>query len=171
MATLASYFDKYRNASSEIKPTPTPSSSQGSTTTSVKPGAKCIKLNSTATINDVKYTCIKLNNALVWNKGIKITPTPTPTPTPTEDDGIEEDPAATLDVAMRPDGKYSLNVMSNISSDNVVITATKKGSKTITYKVSTNEFGSAMVITSRKLSGFTLTLRFDSKYLDKANAK
>ena len=168
LATISSYFDGYRNAFSEIKPTPMPTSNQGSTTTSIKPGVKCIKLNSTAIVIDVKYTCIKLNNAFVWNKGVKVTPTPTPTPI--EDNGIEEDPAATLDVSIRPDGKYSLNIVSNISSDNVVITATKKGSKTITYKVSTNEFGSAIVITSRKLSGFTLTLRFDSKYMDKTKA-
>lgn len=112
----------------------------------------------------------------------KFTPTPgsTPTPTPTstsvsdqevEDDGVEEASFATLDVVMRSDGKYRITVTSNVYSDNLVITATKKRSKSIVYKIYTNDLGSASTITSRKLSGFTLTLRYNSEYMDQAQVK
>lgn len=55
-------------------------------------GTKCTKVNSTKTISNMKYTCVKSGKTLVWNKGISIKPTaapspsatPTPTPTPTK---------------------------------------------------------------------------------------
>jgi peptidylprolyl isomerase len=108
----------------------------------------------------------------------KFTPTPTPTPTPTyvadeevEYDGVEEASFATLEVVMRPDGKYRITVTSNIASDNLVITATKKRSKSILYRINTNNLGRASTITSRKLSGFTLTLRYNSEYMDQTQVK
>lgn len=51
----------------------------------VRAGDSCLKLNSTASIAGIKFTCIKVNNRLVWNKGIKIIktkPMSKPTPTP-----------------------------------------------------------------------------------------
>jgi hypothetical protein len=52
-----------------------------------------------------------------------------------------------------------------------VITATKKGAKAITYRVTTNEAGDISVITSRKLAGFTLTLRLNGDFMDRVKAR
>ena len=48
-------------------------------------GTSCIKLNSTKTIGNIKYTCVKSGKKLVWNKGlaVAIKPAPSPSPTPT----------------------------------------------------------------------------------------
>ena len=52
----------------------------------IKAGDTCPKLGKITTQNNIKYFCIKKNNKLVWNKGVKtavkVTPAPTPTPTP-----------------------------------------------------------------------------------------
>jgi hypothetical protein len=103
------------------------------------------------------------------------TPTPSSSPSPKpkvspgtptiEDDGAEEDQYADLDVLKRSDGKYKLDIISNIAEEQLVITAMKKGFKSITYRVTTNEFGSASIITTRKLAGFTLTVRYSGDFL------
>lgn len=36
-------------------------------------GTKCTKLNSSKTISNIKYTCVKSGKNLVWNKGTKVT--------------------------------------------------------------------------------------------------
>jgi hypothetical protein len=110
---------------------------------------------------------------------VSSTPTPTPTPTPksnpnvtaVEDDGEEEDPSATLGVSKRSNGKYQLVISSNVSEERLIISATRKGFKSITYRVNTNDSGDASIITSRNLSGFTLTLRYNGDNLDKVKAK
>ena len=38
----------------------------------VKPGAKCNKLNATATTSGKKYTCIKSGTKYIWSKGVLI---------------------------------------------------------------------------------------------------
>ncbi len=38
----------------------------------VKAGGKCAKAGATATVNGMKYTCIKSGGKLVWNKGVKV---------------------------------------------------------------------------------------------------
>jgi len=46
-------------------------------------GTKCTKINSTKTISNIKYTCVKSGKKLVWNKGVANTaPKPTNTSTP-----------------------------------------------------------------------------------------
>jgi predicted nucleic acid-binding Zn-ribbon protein len=84
--------------------------------------------------------------------------------TPNEDDGLEEDPYANLSVILNSTGKYTLLIKSNIAEDQLVISATKKGFKSITYKITTNEIGNASIITSRKLAGFTLTVRYGGEF-------
>lgn len=44
-------------------------------------GTKCTKLNSTKTVSNIKYTCVKSGKKLVWNKGVAMRITQTPTPT------------------------------------------------------------------------------------------
>jgi hypothetical protein len=101
------------------------------------------------------------------------TPTTNPKPVPPalEDDGVEEDFYAILKVSKRTDGKYRLELSSNIVEEQLIITATKKGSKSIVYKAETSEFGDVSIITSRKLAGFTLTVRFDGERLTSVKAK
>ena len=37
-----------------------------------KTGSKCSKLNATTVVGNLKYTCIKSGNKLVWSKGVAI---------------------------------------------------------------------------------------------------
>ena len=43
-------------------------------------GTNCTKLNSTKTVANIKYTCIKSGKKLVWNKGVALKPVPKPSP-------------------------------------------------------------------------------------------
>ena len=88
-----------------------------------------------------------------------------------ENDGNEEAPSATFIVSKRSDGKYKFSISSNLADDKLVISATRKGSKTISFNVKTNENGNASIITSRNLSGFALTLRYNGESLDTVKVK
>ena len=88
-----------------------------------------------------------------------------------ENDGNEEAPSATLIVSKRSDGKYKFSISSNIANDTLVISATRKGSKIISFNVKTNKNGNASIITSRNLSGFALTLRYNGESLDTVKVK
>ncbi len=55
---------------------------QANSATQAKPGAKCTKLASTQLVIGKKFTCIKLGNKLVWNKGVAIATQSTPSPSP-----------------------------------------------------------------------------------------
>ena len=49
-------------------------------------GTSCMKLNSTKTVSNIKYFCVKSGKKLVWNKGVAVQATtvkPSATPTPT----------------------------------------------------------------------------------------
>ena len=39
---------------------------------SSKAGSKCTKLNATTVVGNLKYTCLKSGNKLVWSKGVAI---------------------------------------------------------------------------------------------------
>ncbi len=56
-----------------------------------KPGAKCVRVNSTQTVGTKKFTCVKSGSRLIWNKGVSLprpaAPTatlPTTEPAPTD---------------------------------------------------------------------------------------
>jgi hypothetical protein len=51
-------------------------------------------------------------------------------------------------------------VSSNIEEDDLIIKASKKGSKTIVYKVRTKDDGNYSFKTTRNLKGFKLTLYY-----------
>jgi hypothetical protein len=51
------------------------------------------------------------------------------------------------------------------------VKATKKGSKTITFNLKTNSEGDVILRTTRKLSGYTVSVYFDGEKLDSARAK
>jgi hypothetical protein len=111
------------------------------------------------------------STAPTTNPSTTSTTNPKPVPPALEDDGVEEDFYAILKVSKRTDGKYRIELSSNIVEEQLIITATKKGSKSIVYKADTSEFGDVSIITSRKLAGFTLTVRFDGERLTSVKAK
>ncbi len=46
-----------------------------------KPGASCTKTGQTKVVKSVRFTCVRVNKKLVWNRGVSIArPTPTPSP-------------------------------------------------------------------------------------------
>ena len=159
--------------------TPTPTSSETSTATSTPTPAPTSSETSTATSTPTPAPTRSETSTATSTPTPAPTPTPTPTPTPkstpnatvVEDDGDEEDPSATLGISQQSNGKYKLLISSNIAEDQLIITATRKGYKSITYRVNTNDSGDAVVITKRNLSGYTLTLRYNGDYLDKAKAR
>jgi hypothetical protein len=87
------------------------------------------------------------------------------------DDGNEEAPTATLTVSKKSDGKFMFAISSNIADDKLVISAVRKGFKTISFNVKTNDYGNASIITSRNLSGFALTLKYENDSLDRIKIK
>ncbi len=69
-------------------------------------GSKCVKLGTTKTVSNIKYTCIKQGSKLIWNKGVAIkkpavkptpasSPSPIPTPTQTSSASATSSPTPT----------------------------------------------------------------------------
>ena len=60
-------------------------------------GTACTKLNSTKTVSNIKYTCVKSGKKLVWNKGfaVALKPAPSPSPTPTPNQSSTPTPTPT----------------------------------------------------------------------------
>ena len=87
-----------------------------------------------------------------------------------EDDGQEEDPIGSVSVVRESGGKFLIRVKSNQESAAMVVRATKSGQKTITFKAVTNSIGGASIRTSRKLSGWRITLLFEDEVLARATA-
>ena len=56
-------------------------------------GTKCTKVNSTKTIANIKYTCVKSGKKLIWNKGTLVATKPTPVPSPSPTKSTEPVPA------------------------------------------------------------------------------
>jgi hypothetical protein len=87
-----------------------------------------------------------------------------------EDDGAEEDPFGSVSVVKESGGKFLIRVKSNQESSAMVVRATKSGQKTITFRVVTNSVGAASIRTTRKLSGWRITLLFEDEVLARATA-
>ena len=71
-----------------------------------------------------------------------------------------------LQVAFKSSKASTLRVLTDIANTYLVITATKKGSPTLTFKVITNNAGDAKVNTTKNLAGYTVTLSSDDVNLD-----
>lgn len=80
-------------------------------------------------------------------------------------DGEEEEPFGKIQVK-RDKSKYLIQITSNLPDEDIQIRATKKGQKTIVFRVSTNDQGFAKFSTTRALSGFQLTLFLDGEVLN-----
>jgi hypothetical protein len=109
---------------------------------------------------------------------VKPTPTPTPTatvkPTPTpepivEIDGEDEEPFGKIS-AKREKTKYTISISSNLPEEPLQVRATKKGQKSIIFKVTTNDQGAAKFTTTRALAGFQLVLLLDGEILSSVKA-
>jgi hypothetical protein len=108
----------------------------------------------------------------------KSTPTPTPdkatpktsSPDPvTELDGEEEAPFGKISVG-REKNKYIISVSSNLPNESIQVRATKKGQKSVSFKVETDDDGLAKFSTSRSLAGFQLALLFNGERLSSMRA-
>jgi hypothetical protein len=97
--------------------------------------------------------------------------TPKVVTTAIDSDGIEADSEANLTAKKDSAGRTTFTVSSNLAEETVIITATKKGSKSIKYSIKTDESGQAKLRTTRNLSGFTLTLKFENEILDTVKIK
>jgi hypothetical protein len=87
-------------------------------------------------------------------------------------DGEGEDPTGDVAVSYQSSTKkYLISISSNLGEENLVLRATKKGTKTLQYKVSTNGEGNAKFSTKNILKGFTMTLLFNGERLDSFRIK
>jgi hypothetical protein len=109
-------------------------------------------------------------------------PTPTPTPTPAKDspstsapspitelDGEEEAPFGKISVG-KEKNKYIISVSSNLPNESIQVRATRKGQKSVSFKVETDDDGLAKFSTSRSLAGFQLALLFNGERLSSVRA-
>ena len=78
-----------------------------------------------------------------------------------EDDGVEDDFA---EISVRASsGKYDIRVGSSYSETEMVIRARKSGARAIVWNITTSSEGARRILTSRNLSGYTLTLLVDDE--------
>jgi ABC-type branched-subunit amino acid transport system substrate-binding protein len=114
-------------------------------------------------------------------------PKPTPTPTPdkatpdkatpktsspdpvTELDGEEEAPFGKISVK-KEKNKYLISISSNLPNESLQVRATRKGQKSISFKVETDDDGIANFSTSRSLNGFQVALLLNGERLSSVRA-
>ncbi len=77
-----------------------------------------------------------------------------------------EDKEDLLKVALKSNSSSTISIAVDIPKVNLVVTATKKGSTSITFKVKTDSEGDAQIKTKRNLAGFTVTLSIGKVKLD-----
>lgn len=88
---------------------------------------------------------------------------------PIEDDGVEDD-FAELSVRMS-DGRFDLRINSSFPDTEMVIRARKPGSRVIVWNVVTSPDGARRILTSRNLSGFTLSLLIDDEVFHRVRVR
>ena len=95
-------------------------------------GTKCTKLNSSKTISNIKYICVKSGKNLVWNKGVPSKPTPTkPTPSDSASSNQNKNPAATPTPSPTPTSTVKTITYSDpsVAGDSVELCKLKEASK------------------------------------------
>jgi hypothetical protein len=118
-----------------------------------------------ATVSDRKDLS-SATHTLVTKVSISAKSTSQDVYTEISDEGTEEDSFARMSVSKARNGKYVIQVDSNLESENVEITASKKGAKSIRFKANTGITTNFKLISSRNLKGYTLVLRFNGEALD-----
>jgi len=87
-------------------------------------------------------------------------------------DGETEEPSGDLSVGYQSSTKkYLISISSNLGEEDLVLRATKKGAKSLQYKVTTNAEGNVKFSTKNILKGFTMTLLFNGERLDSVKVK
>ncbi len=86
-----------------------------------------------------------------------------------EDDGLEDD-FAELTVRMT-DGKFDLRVNSSYPETDMVIRARKPGVRVIVWNLTTTSDGVRRILTSRNLSGYTLSLLVDDEVFHRVRVR
>lgn len=86
-----------------------------------------------------------------------------------EDDGVEDD-FAELSVRLTTD-KFDLRVNSSYPETSMVIRARKPGSRVIVWNVVTSADGARRILTSRNLSGYTLSLLIDDEVFHRVRVR
>ena len=105
------------------------------------------------------------------NIGTSQTKSSTTSTTPAvEDDGESDDDYADIGVS-NTGGKYDLRISSSFPQTKMMLRANKKGSKSITWSLTTNSNGNYRIITTRALKGFTLSLWIDGDKWDSLVAR
>ena len=116
---------------------------------------------------------VKINaGGLPTSTQLLIAPTPTPTQKPepvVEIDGDDEEPFGKISIK-KDKTKYTITISSNLPEESLQVRATKKGQKSIIYKITTNDEGSAKFTTTRALAGFQLVLLLDGEILSSVKA-
>ena len=89
-----------------------------------------------------------------------------------EAEGEEEPVSASLQVKFNSaTNRYILRIDSNLIGENVIVRATKKGSKSLRFLIETDEDGVGGIRTKTKLTGYTLTLVFNGETLSKVKVQ
>ena len=87
-------------------------------------------------------------------------------------DGESEDPTGDVSVSYQSSTKkYLVAISSTLGEEDLVLRATKKGAKSLQYKVTTNAEGNVKFSTKNILKGFTMTLLFNGERLDSVKVK
>ena len=89
-----------------------------------------------------------------------------------ESDGEQEEYAGELTVTFsKAKKRFIIKVRSNLPDESLVVRAVKTGAKPLRFTIKTNEDGNGGLLTKTLLSGYTLTLYFDSQMLDQTRAR
>jgi hypothetical protein len=120
----------------------------------------------------------KLPNSAPATKAPTPTPAPKPSktnePTPAQSevsdlDGEEEPTFGKISVK-REKNKYMISISSNLPNELLQVRATKRGQRAISFKIETDDDGSAKFNTSRSLSGYQVALSLDGEILSSVRA-
>ena len=86
-----------------------------------------------------------------------------------KDDGVEDD-FAEITVRLAAD-KFDLRINSSYPETEMIIRARKPGSRVIVWSITTNTDGSRRILTSRNLSGYTLSLLVDDEVFHRVRVR
>lgn len=105
-------------------------------------GTKCTKVNSTKSVANIKYTCVKSGNKLAWNKGVQIKASPSPTLQASSEDkySATSESSSTASPNVSPSGNFPSSapdvVIQNVTPGAFCSPAGSKGtsSKGVSYE-------------------------------------
>lgn len=87
-----------------------------------------------------------------------------------DDDGVEEDPIGAISVIRDNSGRFLIQVKTNQESSPILVRAAKAGQRTVTFRASTNGAGTVSIRTTRKLTGWRISLIFEDEVLARVTA-